>query len=197
MPAARAVAVTHAVPVAAGAFALTALLAACGPDAGLRVEQVQVQQAPQPTETVDAGPPDQPFDAVTVRDELLDNPSVTNVDGYDEVHDVVLACDECLSMDRPLIVGGKKFQMAKVTAPTDHKQFAAVIVANENNSPKIELILSGNDLSVQPGRGGTLVAQESVFRPTDEPCCASGWSVQVFRYRDGKFEAGQRIGQLD
>lgn len=176
---------------------LVGLLVGCGPNTGLRVEEAQVKEPPEAKETLDAGPADEPYDIDAVRNELLENPTVSNVDGYDELHDVILACTDCLEMDRALMVLGEKFQMAKVVNPTDRKQFAAVIIGKDGAQPKIELILTGNDLSVTPGRGGTLVSQESVYKPTDHPCCPSGWSVRVYRYHDGKFEAGQRIGQLN
>ena len=102
-----------------------------------------------------------------------------------------------MEMDSPLVVLGDKFQMAKINTPADRKSFATVVIGEREGQPNIELILVGNDLTVTPGRGGTLVAQESVFKPNDEPCCPSGWAVRVFRYHDGKFEAGQRISRLE
>lgn len=172
-------------------------LTACGPDTGLRVEEEHVDDAPEVHTTADAGSPNKPYDATQIREELLQNPSVSNVDGFDEIHDVLLACESCMEMDPALIVSGEKFQMAKVTTPADHKPFATVVIGSRDRHPNIELILVGNDLTVTPGRGGTLVAQESVFKPTDDQCCPSGWAVRVFRYRDGKFEPGQRISRLD
>lgn len=176
---------------------LAGVLTACGPDTGLRVEQEHVDNAPEAPPTSDAGPRDKPFSATQIRDELLQNPSVSNVKGFDEIHDVVLACESCMEMDSPLVVLGDKFQMAKINTPADRKSFATVVIGEREGQPNIELILVGNDLTVTPGRGGTLVAQESVFKPNDEPCCPSGWAVRVFRYQDGKFEAGQRISRLE
>lgn len=176
---------------------LAGSLTACGPDTSLRIEEEHVDNAPEAPPTSEAGPRDQPFSATQIRDELLQNPSVSNVKGFDEIHDIVLACESCMEMDPALVVLGDKFQMAKINTPADRKSFATVVIGEREGQPNIELILVGNELTVTPGRGGTLVAQESVFKPNDEPCCPSGWAVRVFRYHDGKFEAGQRISRLD
>lgn len=80
-----------------------------------------------------------------------------------------------------------------MTEPGTDSVFSAAVIGVQDGEPSLQLIVSGHDLTLTPGRGGTLVAQESRYAPADEICCPSGWSVQVYRFHDGRFEAGQRV----
>ncbi|WP_236863701.1 hypothetical protein [Brevibacterium daeguense] len=178
----------------AGVLLGVLLLAGCAPDPGLRVEDPGVP-APTVTASEPAGPPDEPFSAGEVREAIISANGPARQQGMDQVHEVLLVCSGCLRLHDPFIAGGQKFQIAMVSTPSDQQLFAGVVVSEEDGEPEVNLIVSGHDLTLTPGRGGTLVAQESTYRERDPECCPSGWSVRVYRYHDGRFEAGQRISQ--
>ncbi|MBU5890133.1 hypothetical protein JVV71_22750, partial [Vibrio cholerae O1] len=61
------------------------------------------------------------------------------------------------------------------------EDIAGVVVSEKDGAPRLELIATGNQLTLSPGKNGTLVVQEAMYADGDEDCCPSGWSVQVFR----------------
>lgn len=163
------------------------------PDRGLRVEATA-----QPTGAArDPGPstppPDLRFDIEEIRSHLLDRTADESATIDAEATEALLYCDECISHGTPLEVDGSTFQVVLMTTPGTDTVFSAAVIGEQAGEPFVHLIVSGQDLTLTPGRGGTLVAQESRFTPTDEACCPSGWSVQVYRFHEGRFEAGQRI----
>lgn len=185
--------------LAAPALVLTGAiaLAGCGPDPGLRIENPQGVPSSTARPPAPAGPADEPFSADEIREALIADDTVTNMPDVEQVDEVLLVCTECIELAAPVVADGRKFQVAMVSTPSDDRTFAGVVVSQFEDRPRINLIVSGHDLTLSPGRGGTLVAQESMYREGDQECCPSGWSVRVFRYQDGSFEAGQRITQND
>jgi hypothetical protein len=177
-----------------GAVLGALLLAGCAPDPGLRVEDPGVP-APTVTASASAGPHDEPFSAQEIREAIITADGPTSQQGVEQVHEVLLVCSDCIRLSDPFLAGGQKFQIAMVATPSDQQLFAGVVVSEKDGEPQVNLIVSGHDLTLAPGRGGTLVAQESTYREGDPECCPSGWSVRVYRYHDGRFEAGQRISQ--
>ncbi|MBR7539066.1 hypothetical protein KC221_23035, partial [Mycobacterium tuberculosis] len=94
----------------------------------------------------------------------------------------------------PFTRGEEKFQVVTVANPQQRSEdIAGVVVSEKDGAPRLELIATGNQLTLSPGKNGTLVVQEAMYADGDEDCCPSGWSVQVFRLHDGRFEPGQRF----
>lgn len=171
----------------------------------------------------DPAPSDEPYDADRIREAVLDTDD-TAAD-YTQVRAVVAACEDCLELSDPLVLdsGDMTFQVALVHSPVptsqedrrgnsddegddederprytaDEDAFAGVVIGQNDGDPEVRLVVSGHGLTLTPGRHGTLVAQEKVYREGDPSHQPSGWSVQVYRYQDGRFEAGQRISQVE
>lgn len=171
------------------------LLAACGPDTGLRVEKTTATPRTLAEPSATAGPADLPYDESAIRASIIDDDTLTSDDAAQQVVEVLASCPDCLTMAAPITADGRKFQVAMVSTPQEKSTFAGVVVADEDGRPDVELVVSGFDLTLTPGSGGTLVAQEKKFAEGDPDCCPSGWSVRVFRMHDGRFEQGQRITQ--
>lgn len=163
------------------------------PDRGLRVEATAQPTSAALVPDSSTPPTDLQFDIEEIRSRLLDRTADDSATIDAQATEALLYCDECISHGTPLEVDGSTFQVALMTAPGTDTVFSAAVIGDQAGEPFVQLIVSGQDLTLTPGRGGTLVAQESRFAPTDEPCCPSGWSVQVYRFHDGRFEAGQRI----
>lgn len=187
---------------AAAAALLLASLSACAPAHNLRVERAEQTPASTASPVPNAGPADEPFSAQQVRRAILDDSSLRNQPDYGQAYELLRNCSDCLRLRKPLTIDGDKFQIAQLTANADGKggaddgkPFAGAVVTAVDGSPRVKLFVTGRDLSLTPGRGGTLVAQETQHRPGDPQCCPSGWSVRVYRYHSGRFEAGQRISQ--
>ncbi len=184
-----------AAAVIAAVAGLCALVPLTGPDRGLRVEAAVTPSAPVASPEPAEEPAAAPFTLAEVRGHLLDQPAGEPVSVDARTAEILLYCAECIRLEAPLTIAGERFQIALVTDPgTDSVVSAAVIGAREGE-PALRLIVSGHELSLTPGRGGTLVAQESQYGPRDRACCPSGWSVQIYRYHNGRFEAGQQISQ--
>ncbi|MFB9776999.1 hypothetical protein [Brevibacterium otitidis] len=171
------------------------LLSGCSPDGGLRVESPQGQPVPSASEQAEDLPVDVPFSAAEIREAAVSDATLTNDGTSSQVLETLLYCTECLTLSQPLVVGDETFQLAMVSAPRNEQHFAGLVVGADDGEPTVELVVSGTDLTLTPGQGGTLVAQESLYRDGDARCCPSGWSVRVYRYHGGQFEAGQRISR--
>lgn len=167
----------------------------CGPEPGLRIETPQGVPTPTVSAPPPAGPADQPFSADEIREAVIDDTRLASQSDASQVHEILLMCSECIELAEPFTADGQKFQIGMVSMPSDDRIFAGVVVSQVETGPRLNLIVSGHDLSLTPGRGDTLVAQESTFRAGDPECCPSGWSVRVYRYQNGGFEPGQRITQ--
>lgn len=183
--------VRAAAVLSAGVFLLTG----CSPDGGLRVESPEGQPVPSATRPSEHLPVDEPFSADEIREAAVDDAALTADAEHAQVLETLLYCTDCLTLGEPLMVGETKYQIAQVTTPRDDQRFAGLVVGDEDGKPAVKLVVSGTDLTLTPGQGGTLVAQESLYRDGDKRCCPSGWSVRVYRYHDGRFEAGQRISR--
>ncbi|RBP67134.1 hypothetical protein DFO66_102187 [Brevibacterium sanguinis] len=174
-------------------------LGACGPERGLRVEDVG-DSSPTAFEQPGAssGSPDEPFSLDEIRTAIEDSSGRAVTGEAPEAVSVVADCESCLEFARPFTGDDRKFQVATVANPKQRSETIAVAVVGEaEGSPRLELIATGNQLTLTPGRNGTLVVQEAMYADGDESCCPSGWSVQVFRLHDGRFEPGQRFTRLN
>lgn len=163
------------------------------PDRDLRVEATVQPTGAALVQDSTIPPSDLRFDIDEIRSHLLDRTADDAATIDAQATEALLYCDECISHGTPLEVDGTTFQVALLTAPGTDTVFSAAVIGEQAGEPVVQLIVSGQDLTLTPGRGGTLVAQESRYTSTDEACCPSGWSVQVYRFHDGRFEAGQRI----
>lgn len=171
----------------------------CGPDRGLRVEP---EANPSPTlfepENSDSGPPDKPFSLDRIRKTIEDESGIAVTGEATETAKVVAECKECLKFSRPFLSGDKKFQLVTVANPKQKGEIVAgAVISEKDDNPRLELIATGNQLKLSPGKNGTLVVQEAMYADGDDPCCPSGWSVQVFRLHEGRFEPGQRFTRLN
>lgn len=186
------------VALIAGAVLVTLLLIVhlTQADRGLRVEAVAQQT--DAADAAGAGTTETPpvFSLEEVRSHLLDEDSEGAPTIAAELTETLLYCDECLNQGATLTIEEKPFQVVLLTEPGEDSVFAAAVIGEEGGQPHLHLVVSGQDLSLTPGRGGTLVAQEPRFTAADEACCPTGWSVQVYRFHDGRFEAGQRISSV-
>ena len=172
---------------------------ACGPDKGLRVEP-EGKTSPTLFEPAssDAGPPNKPFSLKQIRKAIMDSSGVAVTGKATESAKVVADCDECLKFSTPFISNHKKFQLVTVANPKQKSEIVAgAVISEQNDDPRLELIATGNQLKLSPGKNGTLVVQEAMYADGDEACCPSGWSVQVFRLHEGRFEPGQRFTRLN
>lgn len=163
------------------------------PDRGLRIEATALPTSSAEALDATTEPSDLRFDIDQVRSHLLDRPSSDLMTIDAQVTEALLYCDECISHGTPLEIDGTPFQVALVTEPGTDTVFSAAVIGERAGEPLVHLVVSGQDLTLTPGSGGTLVAQETRLAPSDKLCCPSGWSVQVYRFHDGRFEAGQRI----
>ncbi|NJC55793.1 hypothetical protein [Brevibacterium marinum] len=174
-------------------------MSACGPDRGLRVEP-ESEASPTLFESAssDAGEPDAPFSLSQIRKAIVDSSGVAVTGKAAESAKVVADCEECLKFSTPFMSDDKKFQLVTVANPRQKSEVVAgAVISNKNGEPRLELIATGNQLKLSPGKNGTLVVQEAMYADGDDACCPSGWSVQVFRLHDGRFEPGQRFTRLN
>lgn len=178
---------------------------ACGPDRGLRVEP---DANPSPTllesADADAGPPHEPFSLKQIRKAIEDSSGVAVTGTATETAKVLADCEDCLKFDQPFTSsdqhtdGKKKFQVVTVANPKQKGEIiAGAVISEKDGKPRLELIATGNQLDLSPGRNGTLVVQEAMFVDGDDARNPSGWSVQVYRLHEGKFEPGQRFTRLN
>ncbi len=174
-------------------------LSSCGPDEGLRVEPVDDTSPTafeQPADS--AGPADEPFSLARIGKEIKATSGTAVTGEAPETATVIAECGNCLEFAKPFTSGDQKFQVATVANPKQMSEtIAAVVVSDTDGKPRLELIATGNQLTITPGRNGTLVVQEAMYVDGDDSCCPSGWSVQVFRLHDGRFEPGQRFTRLN
>lgn len=181
------------VAVIAGAVlvALLLILQLTQADRGLRIESAAQPTGAAGTPRVTEGP-EPLFTLDEVRSHLLDADAPdAAIDA--EFTEILLYCNECLEQGATLTIDEQPFQVVLLTEPGTESVVAGAVIGEESGQPRTHLVVSGQDLSLTPGRGGTLVAQEPRFTAADEACCPTGWSVQVYRFHDGRFEAGQRI----
>ncbi|MDN5587184.1 MAG: hypothetical protein L0G69_11555 [Brevibacterium sp.] len=174
-------------------------MAACGPDKGLRVEP---ENATSPTQfespKEDSGPPDEPFSLEEIRRAIVDASGNAVTGEARESAKVVAECRECLKFSTPFLSGDQKFQLVTVANPQQKSEVVAgAVISEKDGKPRLELIATGNQLKLSPGKNGTLVVQEAMYADGDDACCPSGWSVQVFRLHEGRFEPGQRFTRLN
>lgn len=172
---------------------------ACGPDRGLKVSP---EGNPSPSlfapETSDSGPPNKPFSLKDIRAAIEDKSGVAVTGKASEMAKVVADCKECVKFSAPFVSGDQKFQVVTVDNPKQRDEtIAGAVISKQDGEPRLELIATGNQLTLSPGKNGTLVVQEAMFADGDDACCPSGWSVQVFRLHDGRFEPGQRFTRLN
>ncbi len=187
--------VTALLLAAVMAFTVTA----CGPDRGLKVSP---EGNPSPSlfapNTVAAGQPNEPFSLDEVRRAIESSSGIAVTGSASETAQVVADCKDCLKFSTPFLSGEQKFQLVTVANPKQRDEIiAGAVISEHKGRPRLELIATGNQLKVSPGRNGTLVVQEAMFADGDRACCPSGWSVQVFRLHDGRFEPGQRFTRLN
>lgn len=185
--------------MAASLLVLSLVLSSCGPDEGLRVEPVD-DTSPTAFEqpSGSAGPPDEPFSLKQIRKAIERSSGKAVTGNAPETETVIAGCSDCLAFAKPFTGGDQKFQVVTVANPKQRSEtIAAVVVSADDDEPKLELIATGNQLTLTPGRNGTLVVQEAMYVDGDDSCCPSGWSVQVFRLHDGRFESGQRFTRLN
>ena len=204
----RAHAATHATSARIRLRSLAALLlitmmtfsiAACGPDRGLKVSP---EGNPSPSlfspDSADAGPPNEPFSLKEIRRTIEDTSGVAVTGSASETAEVVADCKKCLKFSTPFLSDDEKFQVVTVANPKQRDEIiAGAVISKHDGKPRLELIATGNQLKLSPGKNGTLVVQEAMFADGDDACCPSGWSVQVFRLHDGRFEPGQRFTRLN
>ncbi len=172
---------------------------ACGPDRGLKASP---EGHPSPSlfapDKKDSGPPDEPFSLKQIRELIVDSSGVAVTGSAAETAKVVADCDKCLKFSTPFLNGKKKFQLVTVANPKQMDEtIAGAVISEHDGEPRLELIATGNQLTLSPGKRGTVVVQEAMFADGDDACCPSGWSVQVFRLHDGRFEPGQRLTRLN
>ncbi len=181
--------------IAVVAFTATA----CGPDRGLKVSP---EGNPSPSlfapDNTDAGPPNEPFSLDEIRRTIEKSSGVAVTGSASESAKVVADCEKCLKFSTPFLSDDKKFQVVTVANPKQRDEvIAGAVISKHDGEPRLELIATGNQLTLSPGKNGTLVVQEAMFADGDDACCPSGWSVQVFRLHDGRFEPGQRFTRLN
>lgn len=172
---------------------------ACGPDRGLKISP---EGNPSPSlfspDSADAGKPNKPFSLKEIRNLIEDASGIAVTGSATETAEVVADCDECLKFSTPFLSGKRKFQVVTVANPKQMDEvIAGAVISSHDGEPRLELIATGNQLTLAPGRNGTLVVQEAMFADGDDSCCPSGWSVQVFRLHEGRFEPGQRFTRLN
>ena len=178
---------------------MTFTVAACGPDRDLKVSP---EGNPSPSlfapDSTDAGPPNEPFSLSEIRRTIEDSSGVAVTGSAAETAKVVADCEKCLKLSTPFLSDDKKFQVVTVANPEQRDEvIAGAVISEHDGKPRLELIATGNQLTLSPGKNGTLVVQEAMFADGDDACCPSGWSVQVFRLHDGRFEPGQRFTRLN
>ena len=178
---------------------MTLSVAACGPDRGLKVSP---EGNPSPSlfapNTAAAGEPNEPFSLDEVRKAIESTSGIAVTGSATETAKVVADCKDCLKFSSPFLSGKQKFQLVTVANPKQRDEtIAGAVISEHNGEPRLELIATGNQLKVSPGRNGTLVVQEAMFADGDDACCPSGWSVQVYRLHEGRFEPGQRFTRLN
>jgi hypothetical protein len=178
---------------------MTFSVAACGPDRGLKVSP---EGNPSPSlfapDSADAGPPNEPFSLKEIRRTIEDTSGVAVTGSASETAEVVADCKKCLKFSTPFLSDDEKFQVVTVANPKQRDEvIAGAVISKHDGKPRLELIATGNQLTLSPGKNGTLVVQEAMFADGDDACCPSGWSVQVFRLHDGRFEPGQRFTRLN
>ena len=181
------------------AAAMTFTVTACGPDRGLKVSP---EGNPSPSlfapNTAAAGEPNEPFSLDEVRKAIESASGIAVTGNATETAKVVADCKDCLKFSSPFLSGKQKFQLVTVANPKQRDEtIAGAVISEHDGEPRLELIATGNQLKVSPGRNGTLVVQEAMFADGDDACCPSGWSVQVYRLHDGRFEPGQRFTRLN
>lgn len=181
------------------AAVMTLTVTACGPDRGLKVSP---EGNPSPSlfapNTEAAGQANEPFSLDEVRKAIESSSGIAVTGSATETAKVVADCEDCLKFASPFLSGEQKFQLVTVANPKQRNEIiAGAVISEQRGEPRLELIATGNQLKVSPGRNGTLVVQEAMFADGDKACCPSGWSVQVFRLHDGRFEPGQRFTRLN
>ena len=181
------------------AAVMTFTVTACGPDRGLKVSP---EGNPSPSlfapNTEAAGEPNEPFSLDEVRKAIESSSGNAVTGSVTETAEVIADCKDCLKFSSPFLSGEQKFQLVTVANPKQRDEtIAGAVVSEYRGEPRLELIATGNQLKVDPGRNGTLVVQEAMFADGDKACCPSGWSVQVYRLHDGRFEPGQRFTRLN
>lgn len=181
------------------ALALLVTASACGPDRGLRVEPASTASPTMLSQSnEDAGPKDTPFSLEQIRTTIEDSSGVAVTGRAAETAKVAGDCRDCLKFGAPFTRGDQKFQVVTVANPKRRSEdIAGVVISEKDGQPRLELIATGNQLTLSPGRNGTVVVQEAMYADGDQDCCPSGWSVQVFRLHDGRFEPGQRFTRLN
>lgn len=174
-------------------------MSACGPDRGLRVEP-EGETSPTQLERANSasGPSNKPFSLKEIRKTIVDASGIAVTGKATESAHVVADCSECLKFAKPFLSGDKKFQLVTVANPKQKSEIiAGAVISEKDGKPRLELIATGNQLKLSPGKNGTLVVQEAMYADGDDACCPSGWSVQVFRLHEGRFEPGQRFTRLN
>lgn len=174
-------------------------MTACGPDRGLRVEP-EGETSPSLYEPAnkDSGPPNKPFSLKEIRKAIVGSSGIAVTGKATESAQVVADCKECLKFSTPFLSGDKKFQLVTVANPKQKSEIVAgAVISEKDGEPRLELIATGNQLKLSPGKNGTLVVQEAMYADGDAAGRPSGWSVQVFRLHEGRFEPGQRFTRLN
>lgn len=174
-------------------------VAACGPDKGLRVEP-EGETSPTQFEpgNSDAGPPNKPFSLTEIRKTIVEASGIAVTGRATESAQVIDDCEECLTFGKPFLSGDKKFQVVTVANPKQKSEdIAGAVISEKDGKPRLELIATGNQMKLNPGKNGTLVVQEGMYADGDDAGYPSGWSVQVFRLHEGRFEPGQRFTRLN
>ncbi len=111
-----------------------------------------------------------------------------------EIEDLLRHCNgHCLQASAPAVIDGERLQLVSLTSAADGWGYVAFAVADVKGKPAVRLMVKGDDVMLQPGRGGTLVAQEAVYLDGEPLCCPSGWSMRVFRWDGEHFVGGSRI----
>lgn len=174
-------------------------MTACGPDKGLRVEP-EGETSPTQLESADSdsGPPNKPFSLSDIRKAIVDASGIAVTGKAMESAQVIVDCKECLKFGTPFLSGDKKFQLVTVANPKQKSEdIAGAVISEKDGKPRLELIATGNQMKLNPGKNGTLVVQEAMYADGDDAGYPSGWSVQVFRLHEGRFEPGQRFTRLN
>lgn len=194
---------------------LALALSACGPQGSLRVEGPASTQAeiasPAASEPMDTW--ETPFGAKQIEKALLKvtlselpqgigsgtatspapESSDANYFSYADLEGVLKSCKgHCLMPSSPVQLDGTRFQLWTLSSAGDGWGYAAFAVRDNDGTPQIELMVRGEDISLEPGKNGTIVAQESVYQSNEPQCCPSGWAIRVYRWDDGKFVAAER-----
>lgn len=114
--------------------------------------------------------------------------------GPGQIEELLRHCNgHCLHISAPAVIEGTRLQLVSLTSAADGWGYVAFAVADEGGKPVVKLMVKGDDVVLQPGRGGTLVAQESMYLDDEPLCCPSGWSMRVFRWDGERFVGGKRI----